>query len=124
MPYEVVAKSDEPNAWLLPANPGLPEIGPFKLDDGRDIYQLIADGGNRLILLRHVLSSMAIHLFAVLHVPKVVIKALNKLLSSFFWGDSDGKGKKKWISWTHICRPPDEGGLGIRDFSDIQEALH
>lgn len=44
MPYEVVAKSDEPNAWLLPANPGLPEIGPFKLDDGRDIYQLIADG--------------------------------------------------------------------------------
>ena len=43
MPYEVVAKSDEPNAWLLPVNPGLPEIGPFKLDDGRDIYQLIAN---------------------------------------------------------------------------------
>ncbi|XP_042958059.1 uncharacterized protein LOC122293578 [Carya illinoinensis] len=84
----------------------------------------LLSAGGRLILLRHVLSSMAIHLFAVLHVPKVVIKALNRILSSFFWGDSDGKGKKKWISWTHICRPPDEGGLGIRDFSDIQEALH
>lgn len=44
MPYELVAKSDGPSAWVFPANPSLPKIGPFKLDDGRDIYQLIADG--------------------------------------------------------------------------------
>ena len=44
MPYELVAKSDGPSAWVLPANPSLPKIGPFVLDDGRDIYRLIADG--------------------------------------------------------------------------------
>ncbi|XP_042946095.1 uncharacterized protein LOC122279481 [Carya illinoinensis] len=46
---------------------------------------------SRTILLRHVLSSMATHLLVVLDVPKVVILSLNKLLSSFFWGDSRGK---------------------------------
>ncbi|KAF5446730.1 hypothetical protein F2P56_032333 [Juglans regia] len=44
--------------------------------------------GGRTVLLRHVLSSMATHLLAVLHVPKIVIRELNKLLSSFFWGHS------------------------------------
>ncbi|XP_042956358.1 uncharacterized protein LOC122292186 [Carya illinoinensis] len=80
--------------------------------------------GGRTILLRHVLSSMATHLLAVLHVPKTVLNVLNRLLSSFFWGDSDGKGKRKWIAWHNICRPIEESGLGIRDFGDIQKALH
>ncbi|XP_040995112.1 uncharacterized protein LOC121241423 [Juglans microcarpa x Juglans regia] len=80
--------------------------------------------GGRTILLSHVLSSMATHLLVVLHVPTVVIKSLNRLLSSFFWGESDGKDRRKWVAWKEICRPIDEGGLGIRDFRDIQRALH
>ncbi|KAG2722809.1 hypothetical protein I3760_02G143800 [Carya illinoinensis] len=84
----------------------------------------LLSAGGRTILLRHVLSSMATNLLAVLQVPKTVLKALNKLLSSFFWGESHGKGKRKWISWNHICKPIEEGGLGIRDFGDIQKALH
>ncbi|KAG6702808.1 hypothetical protein I3842_07G054300 [Carya illinoinensis] len=54
--------------------------------------------GGRTILLRHVLSN----------VPKVVFLNLNKILSSFFGGDSKGKGCRKWISWKHICTPIDE----------------
>ncbi|KAF5452775.1 hypothetical protein F2P56_027742 [Juglans regia] len=80
--------------------------------------------GGRTVLLRHVLSSMATHLLAVLHVPKIVIRELNKLLSSFFWGDYEGKGKRKWVAWKKNCCPIEEGGLGIRDFEDIQRALH
>ena len=80
--------------------------------------------GGRTILLRHVLSSMATHLLAVLQVPHTVILALNRILSSFFWGDVDGRGKRKWVAWKNICRPIEEGGLGIQDFDDIQKALH
>lgn len=75
-------------------------------------------------LFRHVLSSMATHLLAVLHVPRIVLMELNRLLSSFFWGESEGKGKRKWVAWAKICRPIHEGGLGIRAFGDIQRALH
>ncbi|KAG2705714.1 hypothetical protein I3760_05G069400 [Carya illinoinensis] len=84
----------------------------------------LLSAGGRTILLRHVLSSMATHLLAVLHVPNVVLLALNRLLSSFFWGDTTGKGKRKWVVWRHICKPIQEGGIGIRDFGDIQKALH
>ncbi|KAF5474793.1 hypothetical protein F2P56_006657 [Juglans regia] len=84
----------------------------------------ILSAGGRTIMLRHVLSSIATHLLAVLDVPKVVIRSLNKLLSSFFWGESGGKSRRKWISWKYICTPTDEGGLGIRDFGDVQRALH
>lgn len=44
MPHEIVARSSSPNAWILPANPGQPVMGPFKTADGRDIYGLVADG--------------------------------------------------------------------------------
>ncbi|XP_042964017.1 uncharacterized protein LOC122298309 [Carya illinoinensis] len=80
--------------------------------------------GGRVNLLRHVLSSMAIHLMAVLHVPNGVYRVLNRIMSSFFWGDVEGKGKRKWVAWKHICHPTEEGGLGIRDFEDVQRALH
>ena len=84
----------------------------------------ILSSGGRLILLRHVLSSMALHLFAVLQVPNSIIKVLNRLMSTFFWGEVNGKGKKKWVAWTNICKPVEEGGLGLRNLDDMQKALH
>lgn len=47
--------------------------------------KLLLQGG-RLILLKHVLTSMAFHLLAVLAVPKVVINKINSILSTYFWG--------------------------------------
>ncbi|XP_035541522.1 uncharacterized protein LOC118344586 [Juglans regia] len=84
----------------------------------------LLSAGGRVILLRHVLSSMATHLLAVLPVPNGVFKVLNRIMSSFFWGNSDGRGKRKWVAWKNICYPTEEGGLGIRDFGDVQRALH
>lgn len=55
----------------------------------------LLSGGGRVILSRHVLSSMAMHLLAVLHLPNQIISDLNRLMSSFFWGEIDGRGKKK-----------------------------
>ncbi|KAG2674096.1 hypothetical protein I3760_13G119500 [Carya illinoinensis] len=44
-----------------------------------------------------------------------------KLLSA---SEFEGKGKRKLVAWNKICRPTEESGLGIRDFGDIQWALH
>ena len=84
----------------------------------------LLSAGGRVILLRHVLASMALHQLAVLQVPKLIIASLNRLMSAFFWGERDGKGKKKWVAWRNICLPLKEGGLGIRSFDDMQKALH
>lgn len=39
----------------------------------------------KLILLKHVLSSMVSHLLAVMNVPKVVLTKLNTILSNFYF---------------------------------------
>ncbi|XP_042939510.1 uncharacterized protein LOC122274547 [Carya illinoinensis] len=85
--------------------------------------RLLSSGG-KLILLRHVISSMAIHLLAVLQVPQVTISKIHQLMSSFFWGESDGRDKRKWVEWRYICNPVEEGGLGLRALQDCQKALH
>lgn len=68
-------------------------------------FKLLSQGG-RLILLRHVLSSMATHLLAVLN-------KINALLYTFFWVESNGKQKRKWCALVHLFKPIREGGLNI-----------
>lgn len=56
----------------------------------------------RLILLRHVLSSMPIHLLSVLHLPKAILRKLNSQFASFFWGKQGGKKKWMWRAWKKL----------------------
>ncbi|KAF5198564.1 hypothetical protein FRX31_011849 [Thalictrum thalictroides] len=74
--------------------------------------KLLSHGG-RLILLKHVLSSMPIYLFSAFSVPKSIVKALEVLFSNF----TEGKKKRKWISWQKITRPTEMGGLARLEIS-------
>lgn len=51
--------------------------------------KLLSQGG-RIVLLRHVLSSMASHILAVMDMPKVVIGKINCILATLFWGEKMG----------------------------------
>lgn len=64
---------------------------------------------------------MPIHLLSVLQVPKLVFTIINRILSTFFWGEMDGSPKKKWCAWHKIYKPITKGGLGLRDFEEIQK---
>lgn len=46
----------------------------------------------KLIMLKHELSSIPMHILAVCDLPKKVIKVIEKLFVIFFWGSKDGKG--------------------------------
>ncbi|KAG6629785.1 hypothetical protein CIPAW_14G109400 [Carya illinoinensis] len=58
--------------------------------------------GGKIVLIKHVLNSMPIHMLS---------------------GYSAENKKRKWISWKQICLPVEEGGLGIRAFHEVQESL-
>ena len=79
--------------------------------------------GGKLILLRHVLSSIPIHTLSVFDIPMVVVERINRILSNFLWGESDGSLKRHWVSWDTVTTTCEEGGLGIRKFIDIMKAL-
>ncbi|KAK2648080.1 hypothetical protein Ddye_015569 [Dipteronia dyeriana] len=79
--------------------------------------------GRRLILLRHVLSSMPIHLMSLFNVPQVTISHINSFLANCLWGEVEGKRKNHWHSWGKVCKLTAEGGMGLRDLKDVQKSL-
>jgi len=46
-------------------------------------------------------------------VPKGVLKNLDHFRSRFFWQGSSDKHKYRLAKWDILCRPKDQGGLGI-----------
>lgn len=42
----------------------------------------------------------------------------------FFWGFKEGTGHHLYLrAWKHICSPKSKGGLGLRQFTDINQAF-
>jgi hypothetical protein len=69
--------------------------------------------GGRLVLLNSVLSSLPMFMMSFFEVPKGVLKNLDHFRSRFFWQGSNNKHKYRLARWDILCRPKDQGGLGI-----------
>ncbi|VFQ96159.1 unnamed protein product [Cuscuta campestris] len=76
----------------------------------------------RLILIKHVLSSIPLHILAVQEIPRSIVKCLHMLMANFFWGARDMGHKYHWRKWEKLCFPLLEGGLGVRDLGNCQRA--
>jgi hypothetical protein len=71
--------------------------------------------GGRLVLLNSVLSSIAMFMLSFFEVPKGVLQKLDFYRSRFFRQGDDHKKKYRLTKWKIICRPKDQGGLGVVD---------
>jgi hypothetical protein len=71
--------------------------------------------GGRLVLIISVLSSRTIFMLTFYEVPKGVLCKLDFHRLSFFWQGDDHKKKYMLVKWRIICRPKDQGGLGVTD---------
>jgi hypothetical protein len=69
--------------------------------------------GDRLILINSVLTSLPMFMLSFLEIPKGVLKRLDFYRSRFFWQSDQSKRKYRLTKWNIICRPKDQGGLGI-----------
>ncbi|RAL49251.1 hypothetical protein DM860_018124 [Cuscuta australis] len=85
-------------------------------------YSKILNPMGRLILIKHVLSSIPLHYLAVHSLPISVMNHLHRVMSNFLWVYSNGKPKHHWKNWESICTPKDEGGLGLRNLKDLHKA--
>jgi hypothetical protein len=66
-----------------------------------------------LVLIKLVLSSLAIFMLSFFEVPKEVLHKLDFYRSKFFWQGDNHKKKYRLAKWGIICRPKDQGGLGV-----------
>jgi hypothetical protein len=69
--------------------------------------------GDRLVLINSVLTSLPMFMLSFLEIPVGVRKRLDFYRSRFFWQSDEAKRKYRLSKWNIICRPKDQGGLGI-----------
>ncbi|KAG6469541.1 hypothetical protein ZIOFF_070470 [Zingiber officinale] len=79
--------------------------------------------GGRLMLIQSVLSSLPVYLLQVIQPPLEALRKLEGVFASFFWSSVGHDRKVHWVAWRDICRPKQEGGLGIRRLSEVGAAL-
>ncbi|XP_042972903.1 uncharacterized protein LOC122304700 [Carya illinoinensis] len=84
--------------------------------------KVLSQGGKE-ILLKSVLQSIPTYSMGIFKLPKSIIRILNRLLQSFWWGQTDSKSKVHWLSWQTMGKPKDQGGMGFRDFEFFNLAL-
>ncbi|XP_056850253.1 uncharacterized protein LOC108824527 [Raphanus sativus] len=72
----------------------------------------------RLQLIGSVIHSITNFWMAVYRLPKQCIKEIDQLCSAFLWSGPAMSTSKAKISWENVCRPKDEGGLGLRSLSE------
>jgi hypothetical protein len=69
--------------------------------------------GDRLVLINSVLTSLPMFMLSFLEIPKGVKKRLDFYRSRFFWQNDEHRRKYRLTRWNIICRPKDQGGLGV-----------
>ena len=69
--------------------------------------------GDRLILINSVLTSLPMFMLSFFEIPIGVRKRLDFFRSRFFWQSDGNKKKYRLTKWNIICRPKDQGGLGV-----------
>ncbi|GJV14338.1 RNA-directed DNA polymerase, eukaryota, reverse transcriptase zinc-binding domain protein [Tanacetum coccineum] len=55
--------------------------------------------------------------------PTTVINDLEKLFKRFLWNAGDSVKGKARVSWKVVCKPKDQGGLGIKSLKQWNEVL-
>ena len=68
-----------------------------------------------LVLINSVLTSLSMFLLSFFEVPVGVRKRLDFYRSRFFWQSDEAKKKYRLARWDIMCRPKDQGGLGIEN---------
>ena len=54
--------------------------------------------------------------------PKSILHKINQLCTGFFWKGSDQLARGARVSWSLICLPKAEGGLGVKDMFSWNKA--
>ncbi|KAK2360932.1 hypothetical protein QL285_086149 [Trifolium repens] len=55
--------------------------------------------------------------------PTCVWKKIVAIQRNFLWGGSSNKSKIAWVKWSDLCRPKEDGGLGIKNIRLVNVSL-
>jgi hypothetical protein len=77
----------------------------------------------RLVLINFALTNMVLYMLSFFQVPKGATTVTLLLLKIFLARRFGKKKKYRLVKWNVVCRPRDQGGLGIHDLEAKNIAL-
>ncbi|XP_074300183.1 uncharacterized protein LOC141631406 [Silene latifolia] len=77
----------------------------------------------RLVIVKSVLNSLHSYWASMFVLPKGIIKRIEAVCRNFLWDNSADYRRAPLVGWDTICRPKDEGGLGIKDQESWNKAM-
>jgi hypothetical protein len=81
---------------------------------------------DRLQYIKFVLSTIPVYYMYTILFSKTFIEQINTIIRRFWWAGVQEEHQTNHIafcSWDDICKPPEQGGLGIRDMELINKSL-
>ena len=77
-----------------------------------------------LIDVNAILSSLAVYWMTWLDLPETIKLQIGKLLRHCLWRSSNMEDKRPaMVAWTTVCRPENQGGLGVLNINIQNYAL-
>jgi hypothetical protein len=77
----------------------------------------------RLTLINSSLSSLTMYAMGLFLLADGTHASFDKILARFFWEGVSDKHSYHWVNWPEVCRPKDQGGLGIINSRFFNAAL-
>ncbi|XP_074283636.1 uncharacterized protein LOC141608172 [Silene latifolia] len=77
----------------------------------------------RLVIVKSVLNSLHSYWASMFVIPKGIIKNIEAVCRNFLWDNSADYRRTPLVGWDTICRPKDEGGLGLKDQESWNKAM-
>ncbi|MCH94279.1 putative ribonuclease H protein, partial [Trifolium medium] len=78
----------------------------------------------RVQLIRSVIQGMMMHTISVYSWPTSLIKDIERWMRNFIWSGDVNQRKLVTVAWHRVCSPFNEGGLGLRSLSKLNEATN
>ncbi|XP_068466211.1 uncharacterized protein [Phaseolus vulgaris] len=77
----------------------------------------------RICVIKSMLTAVPLYYLSMFKAPVSVCKNIKRIQRRFLWGWGKEKKSISWVSWENVCKPKQEGGLGIIDIRDFNYAL-
>ena len=84
--------------------------------------KLLSQAG-RTTLIASVLQSLPLYSFSWFKVLDHVCNKMDSIIRAFWWGHEHGENKLHLLNWDKISQPKVKGGLGIKKFKYMNQAM-
>ena len=70
-----------------------------------------------------LVRNMLIHIFSASNYPRGIFDMLEQSFAEFLKGASEFGPRFHWIKWSQLCKPYEEGGVGVRSLQHMFDAF-